>query len=256
MRALVTNDDGVDSIGIRTLAKVVADAGLETLVAAPHQEFSGASASFTALQEGGRLVMHEREWPDVGAVRVLGVEASPGFIAFSAAQGAFGPAPDLVVSGVNHGPNVGNAILHSGTVGAALTASTYGARALAISLATARPTEFETAAKVAEEALAWVLEHGEPRMVLNVNVPNVPLGELRGLRVAPLAEFGAVQADIGETGQGYVTMTLSEIKAHEDDGTDAALLARGWATATALRAPCEARDVDLSALTLAFAPGS
>ncbi len=256
MRALVTNDDGVDSIGIRTLAKVVATAGLETLVAAPHKEFSGASASFTALQEGGRLVMHEREWPDVGAVRVLGVEASPGFIAFSAAQGAFGPAPDLVVSGVNHGPNVGNAILHSGTVGAALTASTYGARALAISLATARPTEFETAAKVAEEALAWVVEHGEPRMVLNVNVPNVPLGELRGLRVAPLAEFGAVQADIGETGQGYVTMTLSEIKAHEDDGTDAALLARGWATATALRAPCEARDVDLSALTLAFAPGS
>jgi 5'-nucleotidase len=256
MRALVTNDDGIDSVGIRTLAKVVAAAGLETLVAAPHQEFSGASASFTALQEGGRLVLHERKWPEVAAVRVLGVEASPGFIAFSAAQGAFGPPPDLVVSGVNHGPNVGNAILHSGTVGAALTGSTYGARALAVSLATAQPSEFETAAKVAQEALAWVLEHGKAGMVLNVNVPNVPLAELRGLQVAPLAGFGAVQADIGEAGQGYVTMTLSEIKAHEDDGTAAALRARGWATATALRAPCGARDVDLSALSLAGGHGS
>ncbi|MFP5347310.1 MAG: 5'/3'-nucleotidase SurE [Actinomycetes bacterium] len=248
MRALVTNDDGISTIGIRTLARVVVDAGLDVIVAAPDREFSGASASFTALESDGRLVVHARPLEGLDGVRTLGVEASPGFIAFAAAHGAFGPPPDLVVSGINHGPNTGQAVLHSGTVGAAMTGTTFGQRALAVSLATARPSEFETAGQVARQALAWLLEQGKPGTVLNVNVPNVPPNQLKGLRHAPLAAFGAVQADIGETGEGYVTMTFSEITAEEDDGSDAALVGRGWATATVLRAPCEATDVDLSGL--------
>lgn len=251
MRALVTNDDGVDSVGIRTLAGVVAEAALDVVVAAPHKEFSGASASFSALQEDGRLVVHERHLPGLDGVLALGVEASPGFITFAAAHGAFGPPPDIVVSGINHGPNTGQAVLHSGTVGAALTASTFGFRALAVSLAGSAPTQFDTAAAVARRALTWLLAQDIGPTVLNVNVPDVPADRLRGLRSAPLAEFGAVQADIGETGTGYVTMTLAEIKAGTDDGTDAWLLAEGWATATALRAPCQATDVDLSDLVQA-----
>jgi 5'-nucleotidase len=248
MRALVTNDDGINSIGIRTLAAVVAEAGVDLVVAAPDTEFSGSSASLTALQSDGRLAVHNRPLKGLDGVRTLGVEASPGFIAFAAAHGAFGPPPDLLISGINHGPNTGQAVLHSGTVGAALTATTFGVRALAVSLATSTPSEFETAAQVARRALAWLLEHGHPGTVLNVNVPNVPPDQVRGIRVAPLAAFGAVQADIGESGEGFVAMTFSEIKADEDDDSDAGLVARGWATATALRAPCEARDVDLSLL--------
>jgi 5'-nucleotidase len=153
-----------------------------------------------------------------------------------------------VLSGVNHGPNTGHAVLHSGTVGAALTAATHGRRALAVSMAAAEPRHWETAGEVARRALGWLLAHGVEGTVLNVNVPDVPLDRLRGLRQARLAAFGAVQADVGETGEGHVTMTFSEIDAEHEAGTDAALLVRGWATATALRAPCESADVDLSML--------
>lgn len=248
MRALVTNDDGVSSTGIRTLARVVADAGLEVMVAAPHTEHSGSSASLTALEEGGRLVLHEQSIDGLDGVRVLGVEATPAFIAMTAARGAFGPRPDLVVSGINHGPNTGHAVLHSGTVGAALTGSTHGARTLAVSLDTSSPSEWETAAEVAGRALSWVLEHGPDGVVLNVNVPNVPMEGLRGLRPARLATFGAVQAEVGERGEGYVVLTFRDVEAEHEPGTDAALLTDGWATATALVAPCEATGVDLTAL--------
>ena len=77
MRALVTNDDGVHSPGLHALAQVAVHAGLEVVIAAPHEERSGASASLTALQEDGRLIIHESETHVEGVEQVLGVEASP-----------------------------------------------------------------------------------------------------------------------------------------------------------------------------------
>lgn len=177
------------------------------------------------------------------------VEASPAFITFSAMSGAFGPAPDLVLSGVNHGPNTGHAILHSGTVGAALTAGTHGRPALALSLASGRPSHWETASAVAREALRWFLDHAtRDPLVLNVNVPDVPPAALRGLRPAGLAAFGAVQAGVAEVGEGFVQLTISEVDAVPEPGTDVALLSEGWATATALGAPCRATGQDLHGL--------
>lgn len=248
MRALVTNDDGILADGLATLARVAVDAGLEVVVAAPHQEFSGASASLTALEADGRIVVHERDLPGLGGVRALGVEAAPAFIALTAVRGGFGATPDLVLSGVNHGPNTGHAVLHSGTVGAALTAATYGYPALAVSMATATPTRWSTAAEVARQALAWLLSVDSGPIVLNVNVPDVPLEGLRGLRPARLAAFGAVQTNVEEIGEGYVKLALSDVDAKHEPETDAALILEGWATATALTAPCEAVGVDLSKL--------
>lgn len=83
--------------------------------------------------------------------------------------------------------------------------------------------------------------------VLNINIPDVAPDELRGLRPAPLAEFGAVQAEIGETGAGFVTVTFKEIRAGDHDETDAGLVVQGWATATMLRAPVNAAEADLQA---------
>ncbi len=253
MRALLTNDDGIHSAGLRALAAVAVEAGLEVVVAAPHAERSGASASFSALQESGRLIVHDQAWDDVGVQRATGVEASPAFIVFAAAHGAFGAPPDLVLSGINHGPNTGQAVLHSGTVGAALTASTQRIGSLAVSMASSEPRHWDTARTVTARALDWLLEHPQDH-VLNINVPDVPWAELRGLRDAPLASFGAVQADVNEVGTGFVTLTVSEIETDSEAGseadTDADLLADGWATATVLRAPCAVPGVDLSALTL------
>lgn len=248
MRALITNDDGIQSRGIHTLARIAVAAGLDVTIAAPHAERSGSSAALSALAEGGRLLVEQRALEGLDGVVALAVQATPALIAFTASRGAFGEPPDIVLSGINHGPNTGTAILHSGTVGAALTASTHGLPALAVSLATTRPTHWDTAAELATRALAWFLQHTDAAYVLNVNVPDIPLDQCRGLRHGSLASFGAVQANIGQRGQGYVTMTFNEVDEVAEPGTDVALLRQGWATATVLQAPVETQAVDVTTI--------
>ncbi|RRQ27212.1 5'/3'-nucleotidase SurE [Rhodococcus sp. Eu-32] len=248
MRALVTNDDGVFSDGIALLTRIAVEAGLDVVVAAPHEERSGASASLTGMGSDSRLAVTTRSIDGLADVPVYAVKASPALIAFVATRGAFGDPPDLVLSGINHGPNTGSAVLHSGTVGAALTASTHGVVAMAASLATTNPTHWDTAELVVRDAVRWTMENGRPDSVLNVNIPDVPLHELEGVAAAPLAEFGAVQAEIGDRGEGFVTVRFDEIVAESDDDSDAGLIGRKWATVTSLRAP-SAVDVDLAALT-------
>lgn len=249
MHVLVTNDDGIDSPGLGTLARVAVEADLDVVVAAPAEEFSGASASLSALESDGRLRTHARSLEGLDDVRALGVGASPAFITFVSVHGAFGPPPGIVLSGINHGPNVGQAVLHSGTIGAALTARTHGIPSLALSCASPEPLHLDTCAEVAARVLAWLLD-GPTReaIALSVNVPDVPPAELRGLRPARLASFGAVQAEVGEIGEDHVTMTIRETDAELEPGTDAALLADGWATVTSLAAPCEVLEVDLAGL--------
>ncbi len=170
---------------------------------------------------------------------MFAVEAAPAFIVRAAVTGAFGKAPDLVLSGINRGPNTGHAVLHSGTVGAALTASTFGVPAMAVSIdASTDDVEWETGAAVARVALRWLLD-ADDRLVLNVNAPNIPLAELRGFRRTGLAAFGAVQTVVTEAGEGYVKLSYEGIDAELEPGTDAAALAAGMASFTALRAVCE-----------------
>ncbi|SDD28366.1 5'-nucleotidase [Geodermatophilus telluris] len=243
VRALVTNDDGIDSPGLHALARVAVAAGLEVTVAAPHEESSGSSAAVSAVHSSGRLALHRHELPGVDAVRTLSVEASPGFIAFAGIRGAFGEPPDVVLSGVNKGPNTGRMVLHSGTVGAALTATTHGLPGLAVSLEGAADWTAEHAWDTAEEAAAralrWLLAHPPGPVVVNVNVPDVPPDRLRGLCAARLAPHGAVQVDVGEAGEDFVTLTYRETPEAPAPGSDVALLREGWATVTLLGPPAE-----------------
>jgi 5'/3'-nucleotidase len=239
MRALVTNDDGIDSAGIAALAAAAVDTGLDVVVAAPSWDSSGASASLTAVQREGRFLVSPAELDDLPGVEAHAVEAAPAFIVRAAVHGAFGPRPELVLSGVNRGPNIGHAVLHSGTVGAALTASTYRVPAAAFSLDAPAEARWDTARAVAREVLAWLVKREEP-LVLNVNVPDVAPPDLRGLEAARLAPFGMVQTRVTEVGEGYVTLSYGEVHADAEEGTDAAWLARGYACFTPLAAACEA----------------
>ncbi len=249
MRALVTNDDGIESEGIRQLALTAVGLGLDVVVAAPLTDASGSSASLSALQEEGRIVLERRTLAGLDGVPAYGVAAAPGFISLLAARGAFGEPPDLVLSGINRGLNAGHAILHSGTVGAAFTGSTLGCRGVAVSLESGWPDEpaelhWETAGHVAAQVIPWVIDTDQP-LVLNVNAPNVDVSEVRGLCRARLATFGAVQTRVAETGEGWVRITVADVDAHHEPGTDAALVADGYATVTPLRPICEADDVSL-----------
>jgi 5'-nucleotidase len=244
----VTNDDGIDSAGLHALARLAADLGLEVLVAAPTRESSGASASLGAVEEHGRIVVESREIDALRDLRVLAVRAAPALIVRAAIHEAFGPAPDLVLSGINQGANTGHAVLHSGTAGAAMTAITYGRPSLAVSLAASGDQcRWTTAAAIARPVVEWLLK-AEPPAVLNLNVPNVAPDAVRGLRQAPLASFGAVQAKVTEAGHGYVQLEYSEIDPIREPDSDAGLLAHGWAALTPLKAVSEDCELDLTGL--------
>ena len=238
MLVLVTNDDGIDSPGLTVLANVAHAAGHEVVVAAPSHQYSGASASLVGHESEGRLELTVGAPPGLApGIEAFGVRAAPALIVFTAMFGAFGERPDVVLSGVNLGANTGHATLHSGTVGAALSAATHGVPGLAASMASAAPVHWETAEEVCRTAFEWVVEKCPEKRVLNVNVPDVPLDRLRGLRTARLADFGAVQAAVKDRGQGWVAMSYEEIDVDPEPGTDAYLLERGWATSSLLRTP-------------------
>jgi 5'-nucleotidase len=247
VQALITNDDGIDSPGLAALAEVAQRAGLEVTVAAPSWDSSGASASITAVQRDGRFVVEERP-PALEGTRWFAVEAPPAFIVRAGVEEAFGPRPGVVLSGINTGPNLGSAVLHSGTVGAVLTAATQGCRGLAVSLGVGDPFRWDTAAEMAGRLLPWLLE-AEGGVTLNLNVPNVPLDQVRGLRRGGLAAGGTVQATVTEAGEGYRKMSFAQGEDRFEPGTDAALLAEGYACFTPLAALCEAAAVDTSDLT-------
>lgn len=247
MRALVTNDDGIESPGLLALATVAVDAGLETVIAAPSWDSSGAAASLTAVEREGRFVLRPRTVPELPDIAVYAAEAAPAFIVRAGITGAFGPPPDIVLSGINRGPNTGHAVLHSGTVGAALTASTFGRPGMAVSLDVRDGSpHWATAVAAARAALRWLLDAGEP-LVLNVNAPNCPPAALRGMCTTRLAAFGAVQTTITEHGAGYVKLAYDQVAADLEPGTDAAALAERMASVTSLHAVCEEVDAGLPA---------
>jgi 5'-nucleotidase len=246
MRILVTNDDGIDSPGIMVLAGAARDLGFEVIVAAPGWNSSGASGALTAVQQEGSVVMEAREVRELPNTPVYAVQAAPAYIARAAVRGAFGEPPDVVLSGINAGANTGQAVLHSGTVCAALTAFTHGASAMAVSIDDHQPQHWETAAYVAKPLIKWITDLDQP-IVLNVNVPDRPVSELRELRRAELATFGAVQTHMTEITGGHIRVEYSELSADEL-GTDACLLADGFTTITSLRAISDDPAFDVSAL--------
>jgi 5'-nucleotidase len=240
LRALITNDDGIDSPGLWALAAVARDAGLDVTVAAPHVDASGVGGSVLAVREAGRVRLHPRELPGLDGVPAYAVEGHPAFITHAASRGWMDPGPDVVLSGANVGANVGRAVLHSGTVGAALTAGLHGMRALAVSLDCPwEPVDaphWETLAHVVPAVLDLLLA-AEDGTVLNLNVPDREPAGLRELREARLARFGAVRVRIdhrsGDDGEA-LHMGEAELAGPPEPGTDIALLVDGHPTLTRL----------------------
>jgi 5'-nucleotidase len=250
-RVLVTNDDGIHATGLRWLAQAAVAAGFEVVVAAPDYEASGSSAALTAIYRDRRLaVMPADLGPDL-TVEAYGVQASPGYVVMLAVIGTFGRRPDLVLSGINRGGNTGHVVLHSGTVGAALTAANHGIPAMAVSLdvlpgedaggslaeyftgVESDSLHWATASEVARRFLSTV-DTLPTETILNINVPNRHLEALAGVRQARLAPFGHVQMAVAETGEGYVRTTVERSTDRLAPDTDTALLSHGYATVTVI----------------------
>jgi 5'-nucleotidase len=241
LRVLITNDDGYQARGIRALAGAIARAGHEVLVVAPLTDQSGVGTARAAWVN--RPIATSSE--DADGVTYIGVEGTPALAVTMARLGAFGKPPDLVVSGINHGYNFG-VILHSGTVGAALTAATQGLSGLALSIGAEDPQYLDSAAEVAVQLIGWLREQ-PAGTVLNVNVPDLPLDELRGVRSARLAQYNPdrLRAALAPTGEPM--MILRQPGPTEAPDTDESLLTDGYVTITSITGIQEVPDDSASA---------
>jgi 5'-nucleotidase len=171
---------------------------------------------------------------DFDGVTAYAVVGPPGLAVTAAALGAFGSPPDLVVAGVNAGINTGHSIIHSGTVGAVLTARTFGSRGVAVSLAQSDPWHWETAVAIATSAAEWMLGQRGRVSVLNVNVPALPLDEVRGIRWADLDQFGHFRVATADVATEKLQFEIAGSAAGLDPASDTASCHDGYVTATLL----------------------
>ncbi len=178
IRILVSNDDGYQAPGIMHLEKAMSQLG-EVTVVAPDRNRSGASNSLTLDRP-----LTVRQYKDNGYY----VNGTPTDCVHLTLSGLFDgePTPDLVVSGINHGSNLGDDVLYSGTVAAATQGRFLGLPAVAVSLQDPC-THFETAEYVVAQLVSRFRTHALPsNTILNVNVPNVPLDRLYGYEITRL----------------------------------------------------------------------
>jgi len=240
MRVLVTNDDGIGAMGIHRLASAIAAAGHDVVVAAPIHDMSGSGAALGRLHVDEHIEVERAEIPGLSGVPAYGVDGPPALAVLASRLGGFGEPCDIVVSGVNPGANTGRATLHSGTVGAALTAANFGVSGLAVSLVPGDPMHWDTATALAVDALDWLMA-APPRTVLNLNVPDRPLDALEGVRWATLAPFGTVRAAIAEADlspdatvgtSGRLQMELRETGETLPEDSDTAIVLGGCAAVT------------------------
>ncbi|MDP2172799.1 MAG: 5'/3'-nucleotidase SurE [Candidatus Cloacimonadaceae bacterium] len=175
MRILAINDDGIQALGIRTLIDHLRQAGHEVIIVAPDRERSAASHSLTLRKDLRVTRIAELEYS---------VDGTPVDCTVIALQKLITGRIDLVISGINAGQNMGEDVLYSGTVAAAVEASFFGHKAIAISINSYTDQRFETAAAWMVKLLDMGIEHLiSPREILNINVPNVPPEAIRGIRL-------------------------------------------------------------------------
>jgi 5'-nucleotidase len=253
VRVLLTNDDGIASPGLHALATAVHGLGHEVVVVAPQEDMSGVGAAIGRIRADQRIDTRPEVIPGAPGVAGFSLAGPPGLAVMAACVGAFGPIPDLVVSGVNSGPNTGHACLHSGTVGAALTAATWGISGLATSANISGSMHadegttwhWDTACGLIAEPID-LLTRLPAGTVLNLNAPALPPEEVRGVRWASLDRFGRVRVALHETSERWLQMEYRTNQGDLDPECDTALLEQGYATLTALQGISEVPHGELA----------
>jgi 5'-nucleotidase len=245
MKIMVTNDDGIDSPGIHALAIALTARNHDVTVVAPRDDMSGVGAAIGKIRADQQIETSRAEIPGAPGIAAHSLAGPPGLAVMAACLGAFGDVPDLVVTGINAGPNTGHACLHSGTVGAALTAASFGLSALATSMPTTGDAmHWETACELLDEPLD-MLARLPAASVINLNVPSLPSAQVRGLAWARLDRFGRVRVALADRSDGWVQMEYRTTSDDLDPECDTALLEQGHATLTAIEGICEVSHAEL-----------
>ncbi len=227
MRILVSNDDGVHAKGIRALSEALAACG-EVIVVAPDRNRSGASHSLT-LEVPLRVTR-------IAETGYHAVKGTPTDCVHLAVNELVRPEPDMVVAGINHGANLGDDVIYSGTVAAATEGRHLGFPSLAISLV--GKTHFATAAHYAAQLVRGMMVHPLPAdQILNVNVPDLPLDQIKGIRVTRLGNRHRAESVIcSEDPRGQPIYWIGPPGSQQDagEGTDFAAIEQGYVSITPL----------------------
>lgn len=229
MKILLSNDDGYRSPGLQALAVALRQFGDVTVVV-PDRDRSGASNSLTLD------VPIRAETLENGMIRVNG---TPTDCVHLAITGLLSEEPDLVVAGINHGPNLGDDVIYSGTVAAATEGRFLGLPALAVSIDAFEPRHLETAAAVVTQLVAGLQRGGmQKSTILNINVPDRPLSELRGIRATRLGhrhKAEPVERIYDPRGRPMFWVGPAGPEQDAGEGTDFEALREGYASVTPLK---------------------
>ncbi len=215
MNIMVTNDDGIHAPGIRALAEAMQELGQVTVVA-PDRERSAAGHSLT-LHSPLRVFELRKGW--------YAVDGTPTDCVNMGIHNLLTITPDLVVAGINHGPNLGDDITYSGTVAAAMEANLMGIPAIAFSLATFNGSNhFSDAAQIALRVAGQVIANGLPSdTFLNVNIPDQPLSKMLPIMITRQGKRSFVGKIVDKTdprGRKYFWIGSEEPCFNDDSGTD------------------------------------
>ncbi|MEO8605874.1 MAG: 5'/3'-nucleotidase SurE [bacterium] len=228
MRILISNDDGIRAAGIRALEAALAPLG-DVWVVAPDREQSAASHSLSLYRPLRVEQLDERHFA---------VDGTPTDSVNLAINGIMKPKPDLVVSGINHGGNLGDDVTYSGTVSAAMEGTLLGIPSIAVSLVSRQATDFAPAAEFAARLVGVVCQRGLPRdTLLNVNVPALPADQLLGFRITRQGKrrYGdAIVEHLDPRGRKYYWIGGEDLGFVPDEGTDCSTVASGYISVTPL----------------------
>ncbi len=182
MKILITNDDGINAVGLISLVRFFADRGHHVTVVAPDSERSACGHAITVHHP---LRVSKSQ---IAQVKSYAVNGTPADCVKLALDSLIEP-PDMVLSGINRGPNLGTDVLYSGTVSAAIEAALESFPAIAVSIADYKAPNYEVCAdyiiKIAESYHNHSLPSGT---LLNVNIPNIPLNHIKGIKITKLGE--------------------------------------------------------------------
>jgi 5'-nucleotidase len=227
---LITNDDGIRASGLKTLEESLSGLG-EIILVAPENEQSATSHAIT-LDRPLRI----KKYSDTR----YSVSGTPTDCVLLAVHGILDRKPDLVVSGINHGPNMGEDVTYSGTVAAAIESNILGIDSIAISITSWEPDSFEAAGKISHYLASRMLEREGKResCLWNVNIPPLPEKELKGMRVTRLGSRIYNDSIVKKTdprGKDYFWIGGGEPGWNSDDKSDFAAVSNACVSITPLK---------------------
>jgi len=242
MRILVINDDGINAKGIRILAATLAEKH-EVIVVAPQSEQSATSHSITL----NRPLRITKVYPElISDLPCYMIDGSPVDCTKIGLSHVTKGEVDLIVSGINHGHNLGSDILYSGTVAAALDAVIMGYKALAVSVNSYSPKHFDAVAQVAALLIDEGLLDNPPEGTLyNLNVPDLPLDQIKGIRATRQGKTeydDAIEVRLDPRGNKYFWMAGKLAENNVIDDTDVSLVRQGYASVTPIKYDLTAKE--------------